>query len=275
VSIVIAKIIGDYFDIRSDSRVTDPNLVKGDMLTGILKSVIINENLCISFAGGVLDAQNALKFILQKQFVDINNIIGYLLKINRETDFGTEFIISYITISTKDIIKISNGVIENNLRTAWIGDYEAFRLFQEQMILNETSTNLTQQQKINNAFEYVLKNGNIETVGDYHIQIGSPKNKFEYCIRLELTAGPQNFFGVGGRISFGTAMNGSFGMSYLTSNKEKEYAIGVHFTHGNFGVLLYPMVSLSPIIIENCNGQAFINRVYEKFNITIGGFILT
>ena len=59
-TIVIGRIIDNDIYIESDSRITDFRLVQTNLLTGLLKTIILNPFLCLSFAGFVEYAEKAL-----------------------------------------------------------------------------------------------------------------------------------------------------------------------------------------------------------------------
>jgi len=275
-SFIIAKIIDGKFDIRSDSRITDPKIIQTNPLSGILKTIIIDPKTCISFAGIVDEANMAIEYLLQNQFTSINEIVSYLLSVNINSNDKTDFIVKSLHKEDPCMFKISGGNIEENMQSAWIGDYLAFSLFQSQM--NSQNENLDLRQKIENSFKHVLQDESIESVGDYHIHVVSRNDVFEYNIRIDLDLGPQTIkiekANEWTTIPLGTAMNGSFGMSYLVSNIESKYAIGVYYTHGNFGVLLYPKFSMKPIIIKGGNCKMFVEFIQKEFEIKLEGMIM-
>ena len=50
-SLIVARIVEDNIYIESDSKITDDRLVRSDPLCGLLKTLILNPVICISFAG--------------------------------------------------------------------------------------------------------------------------------------------------------------------------------------------------------------------------------
>lgn len=65
-TLVVARIDNEYIYIESDSKSTDDRLVRSDPLCGLLKTLILNPFICVSFSGTVSFPELALKKLRRK-----------------------------------------------------------------------------------------------------------------------------------------------------------------------------------------------------------------
>jgi len=273
-SLVVARIFNGQFEIHSDSRLTRQADLHPSQLTGILKTVLFDSKTCISFAGGVDDATEALSKVFEFDDLPISNLIEILLGANIKSINQTDFIVASILTGDSKLYKITNGKVETELQSAWIGDYEAFNYFQSKLL--ELPGKDRTRTSIGDSFKQVLNNGNFPTVGDYHIHVVARGNRFEYNHSISINLGPQTLTlqpNVLKTLPDGTAGNGSFSMNYMVSNDEGKQAVGVHYGHGRFGVLLYPRCSLSPKVIRDVSCSEFACAVQKQFGVALTGIL--
>jgi hypothetical protein len=274
---VIARITKTGLRVDSDSKLTDPNVIRTNPLSGAIKTILLDKGISVSYSGTVDYAQQAIEHLYSfKERLSDKEVSNELLEINKKSDFKTDFLVVSIRNSPR-ISKISNGQIELSNSSAWIGDYEAFRLFQESFIIkqNETLDLLKLQDTI---FQEIVTSKKVESVGGFQITVHSTKLGLQYMIRSGIFIGRSQQFTIKAgeqvKLPFGTAQDGAYGTSYLVSENIDKPAIAIHFPHGNFGGLIYPRRSRSIEVIKNVDGRQFISIVSQLYGITLKGLIV-
>ena len=156
---------------------------------GVIKNVIINENLCVCSAGSLEDYNELLKYI------DTNNpsfddICNKAYQINVISNNRTDFIICSINFNAM-IIQVKD-FCKQETDSAWIGSKVCFELFQEirhsdelakQTVYNcESNQNvpLDDESKDNIAFSQTVNSRVDDSVGEVVISCASKANKFYY-----------------------------------------------------------------------------------------------
>tara|TARA_R110000850_G_scaffold145408_4_gene267498 strand:- start:17937 stop:18824 length:888 start_codon:yes stop_codon:yes gene_type:complete len=275
---VVARIIGDDLFIESDSRVTDQSKVRQDPLCGLLKTVLVCPTICISFAGSVHFAELALRKIIDEKVFNAEAIYHALLTIADGSRNSVEFIIASIENGLPKLCKVSDGVINRDLVTAWIGDYDAFKLFQEKMLSVEGNLD---QVTISRAFKEVIDEPSLTGVGDFQISVFIDRSicqgshVFMYAEKFECYVPGEQAIPAGQRValSLGTAPGGAYGLSYLVSLSKCFFGIAIYFHIGGFGVLFCPQISLNGIIIYASSGEEFALKILDDYKIPMSGLV--
>ena len=278
-TLVIGRICGGALRIDSDSKITDPRIVsnRNNIFSGLLKSVILSPHICVSYAGDVAIAQNAIEELYKLSEISIKNVKNLLLKIHIESDSATDFLIGSLE-SQALIYKIQNCKIEVSNQNFWIGDIKGFELFQSLFFPKIKSTDPSKIFEAHaDAFEEVLSSNLIDGIGGFHICVHS-RPLLQYQLKTTIFNGRPFSITVSGNatfpIPFGNAQSGSFATSYLPSVDIYKPAIGIHFPFGNFGTLYYPKISRELIIIRDVNGNEFIEKVKNMYQLSLGGLTL-
>lgn len=283
-TLIIAKIEGDNIHIESDSKITDPKKVKQDPLCGILKSVIIDPRVCISFAGNTEFAQQALGKINKTRYCDTYSLCQMLLNIHRESiphyPEHVDFAVASIINGIPRLFKIADEMIIQGLDYIALGNPDGIKLYEEKY--DQSDHELPIQQRIQNAFSSVIHSPRITTIGDFQISVNIDSKicpnfpVFMYNMKFFLEIGPQTVHCQGGKetaIPLGTAVNGSNGVSYLVSVCPEFYGVAIHFMHGNFGVLFCHKLNFHGIVISEVTGKEFMDRIREEYNIPLRGLV--
>lgn len=137
-SFVYAQKIGQSIAVFADTKITfsmpDATILfstetqKNVRQFGMIKNIIISKNYCICFAGNnIIYANELLKKI---DHITLPQLLDLALEINcRDSDNGAEFLICYANGSTQLIFQVKDKQC-NEVPSAWIGSYTAFRYFQ-------------------------------------------------------------------------------------------------------------------------------------------------
>lgn len=278
-TLVVGRIIQSGIRVDSDSKITDPNIVsnRNNIFSGILKTIILNPNISVSYAGGVETAQKAIEELYALNTFEINKVKSLLLKINMESEYDTDFLIASLE-NQPLLYKISNGKIEPSNTFHWIGDINGFNLFQKEFLPKLNSFDPKHITTIHsNAFEKVIENGEIESVGGFHITVHRTKFGLEYLFKMKIITGqPTSVTLIGNdtkTIPFGNAQTGAFSFSYLKSDNPFLPAIGIHFPMGNFGTLYFPKISRKIIFFKKVDPFEFAEIVKTEYKINLTGVV--
>lgn len=280
-TLIVAKNIEGKIQIESDSRITDPNVVKTNPLNGFIKLIIYVPEISIAYAGDVKYAEEAINMLYKLRPNNLNALVAILMASHQKSGGETDFIIAALIKGTSNLIKISSRRIEDKLQTAWIGDIDAFELFQK----NIHELKGKEEENVNifsGAFKKTIENESLESVGDFQISVLTSDNNshnvpvFMYQERLELMSGVNQKqtipAGESVALSFGNASTGSFGVSYFTATDLYKQAIGVYFSEGKFGLLFFPMEGLANIKFSGLTAQEFIDKIKKEYGVPMRGF---
>ena len=277
-TLVVGRITQGGIRVDSDSRITDPNIAsnRNNIFSGLLKTIILNPNISVSYAGAVDTAQKAIEQLYQLEKFEINEIKKILLKINSESDCETDFLIASLE-NQPLLYKISDNKIDVSNTFQWIGDIEGFNLFQKEFFPNLKSQDPKHISSVHSsAFDKVIENDKVKSVGGFHITVHRTNFGLEYLFKMTLKMGRSETMRLkqgSNIIPWGNAGTGTFSSSYLKSDNPFRPAIGIHFPIGNFGTLYFPLLSRKIIIYKDVNGFEFAEKVKSDYEIKLIGII--
>ena len=190
---------------------------------GIIKSIIVRDNCCVSFAGN--DIRLAHKLLQELRYLgefSEDQLLDCALKIHLSTNPNDiEFIIC--TADDNDethIACIKEGKLTPNCINAWIGSEVAFRKMQE-LRMPELSDG--RQPDTDRLFGRTLMECKDETVGIFEIlTIFSPiQHGFFYTERLQMVLGRDQIIHPGEAVKLhGSAEEGAYTIHQYWSNEE-------------------------------------------------------
>lgn len=123
---------------------------------GIIKSVIINNNICIGFAGRLNDFNKLLGFIEEQNIIDLDAIKNKAKEINNNSNNLTDFIIASANKTKKELYLVQNGNVFFT-ESCSIGSPETKQEFERYKCELEIRLKFkNEHQKVNNNIE-VLK----------------------------------------------------------------------------------------------------------------------
>lgn len=278
-TLIIGRIVQGSLRIDSDSRITDPNIVsnRNSVFSGLLKTIILHPKLCLSYAGGVDVAQEAIEQVYKLNDQTPEKIKKLLVDINKESQYETDFLIASLENQAL-LYKISNGKVDASNQNHWIGDIDGFNLFQKKFHLNLKGTDRKHIMEVQSqAFKEVLSSGTIESVGGLHITVHTTPKGLEYLMQHSFSMGQPTSVVLKGNqsipIPFGDAATGAFSYSYLISSNPLQPAIGIHFPLGNFGTLYYPRLTRKIVIFRNVDPFEFAKKVMEDYRVDLTGIV--
>lgn len=287
-TLVIAKIVGDDIQIISDTKISDISLGSQNPLYGQLKTILLNPYISISFSGLPDYVQEVLEPFYHKKYPNsnsilvVNSILIKCLEINRKSDNLTNFIICITYQNQPKIYRISNYQIEQNLTTAWIGDIIGFNKYQE---FYHLSDKITEFEKMEDAFEKVVDDSSVETVGDFTIRVSNEEDRsgkiqfLNYQINRIRYFGPYEFVQVDNEkfmMKHSSSEKGGFGFSLFRSCNPQTPAIGFHFHVGSFGLLFFPTFNYTNgiVMLNQSDGAMFAEEIKNKYGFDVHGLLV-
>jgi tetratricopeptide (TPR) repeat protein len=258
-TLIIAKIIDNSLFVVGDTKLSHPYIEKNHPLDGVIKTVFISETRAVSYAVDVESAREALLSI--HDLTEKQDVIDQLSQVNKESDHGTEFILTEIISTGPEIWEFKNGKVEES-QSSWIGNHKAFSKFQQYFNKPESipqydyrttqfqvvgvpqvsSKKCTEEfSKVRAAVKAVIEDHSIEDVGGFVISLIGEDNKFHYPSFIELYRRPVDVSsikpGEAQAIDFGDATDGGFSVNFIGGTSPKT-AIYMH--QGELGVLFGP-----------------------------------
>ncbi len=259
-------------------------------LPAILKSIIINHLLCISYAGNVEIAKDAIGECLKdKNRMNLNNILKILLNASKKDIQGEKTKFTYCLLKKNPVIGlISEGKIDDYTDgLLCLGPPDAITHFKQKFTtLIQT---IPEDQAFDQAFNEIIKNPDFPTIGYLHICVKVadelPSNNlpifgYKPFISMEaqnLVSGSPNEYGW--RDILLTQNSIPKGISCFVSKHPKYFAIAFHFIFEKTGILFCPQLNLNAIWYPSLEGETFVsnsndflNKIKEKYDIPMQGF---
>lgn len=289
---IYARKIKNSIQINSDTYLNFEKKVKPNLEDTIIKSLILSKYLTISFSNTHIVACKLIKRLVRSNYLTLDRVLKIIEEIPPKDLDQISFIITVLEGSEYEIIRIRRGIIERNLQSAYIGEKDAFELYQKEYHSLELEGNKKYIEEFviqNDAFEKVIQNSNIQTVGGFNICICSYQYGFEYNFNTEVFR-PRLLHlkdNLPQKLDFGNAEMGSFSVIYLPCSQDPS-VLAIYLEYGSFGLFFNPIQKafkaktsqdeeniLKCTIIKNKSGLDFTKYIQDKYNLTIGYFGLT
>jgi hypothetical protein len=278
-TLVVARSLETQLRIISDTKITDANAIKSGPLYGALKAVIISPNITVCFAGNVGRGQKAIEDVY-KLTADsglLERILAHLLDVHRAGQGDTDFVVASLGKS-QGLNRIADDTIEQGLKTCWIGDFDAFAVYQEsfhnvpEIGGDEVSNDYIIIGKMSLAFQNLIAQGKVATVDGPEIAVMSTRDGFKYAPKAIVFPPSQSIpSGQWATVIFGTAVEGGYGYSIWTPLRAGIGAVGVYFHPGDLGALFYPALQPAPFIYSGVSQQVFQKAVSTQFGFDVEG----
>lgn len=293
-SLIVARKEGNQLAIVSDTKLTYPNHeVKGQKENprdGVIKSIILTNNLCVSFAGEIDYAENAFTEIGERGNID--EVIDILYRHHIISNQKIEFLVC-CGMPTPLIHKIKNGE-SKEVNSSWIGDSAAFNSFQASMMGTKKPKEIPKKSQANSkagavitemnlsfeadlqvklfskmslAMDDVIEDSNVVSVGGFKV-IVVYKEMFDFVKYFKLYRGNVELFGSGTYdIGHGSANEGAYSLNFIGSTSNHK-TVALHVLQGNFGLFYnrYNNGLLRPelLLLDEVD---FIDYLKDKFQL--------
>lgn len=299
-TLVVARLEGDSAHIFSDSKLTYRTGDSVPYLDGMLKTVIVKLEVCISFAGDVGYAKKAIAHLIKEKFESVIGILNYLIEVHRESNLQTEFgIVSNIS-KEPALFCIKDGKFGRNLTHFWLGD--AFSQYQKHYL--QCDEDIEVKHKMRQAMENVIHDGNVGSVGGFLVSVSTDHDNYSFTENSTGNTRPISGFSYEAYYSatisdVETIPNMEQGKWYDIKRASKGYAvsdsvstfksispchpgIAFYYRQANAGFLFCPNLQieldnhdkfLNLIKFDEIDVNAFCTRVKETHNIRLSGVV--
>lgn len=286
-TLVIARRLSRGVRVLSDLRVSHPEMRRNGLPHGVLKTVVLNPNVCACFAGSVgLGAHAIAELATNAGHLTAEQVVVALRLAHERSIERSEFLVAQA--HPPRLWKISNGHVGDDEAAAWIGDFDAFERFQELFHgpalsfrpppeFDPTGSHAEASQLMD-AFRLVIADDQIESVGDARVVASADEDGFRYLPYMEIDNGldPPSFtVGPGEEASLlrvGTAAIGAFAYSLLTPVDAGVGLVAVHVLQAALGFIYYPAASTDAIVYSSVTQAQLIDRIKADYGIEVGGF---
>ena len=283
-SIIIAKIQNKECFFFSDTKVSiksDDSTVFGEQKLrlapeeGSLKIHILQRRMSIAFAGTVAICEEIIQSLFKKQ---PNKIPEYLQEELIRKNDDSEFILALVDKDFNPrLFKIDQKKCEEG-NSFWIGNQNAFSEFQSFFVESDISGLM---EKTSRAFQQMLENTKIPTIGDFVIGclFAEKYSSFIYEDSISfagslktITISANEWTQIGNE----TNEDGAFIVSNLISDQVQRPAVCLFFEYGNVAFLYFPITErhreTRPIVIKTQSRNQLQNYVLENFGFNLIGF---
>jgi tetratricopeptide (TPR) repeat protein len=272
-SLIVAKKNGSLIYIVSDTKLTFPedkfpNKSLAAPSDGVIKTTILNPQVCIAFAGEVEPAEAAIQVCRRYDFM-VSSIKEHLLNVNNTTAGKTEFILC-VGFPEYLIYEIKNmKIIQTN--SSWIGSKSAFSIYQEKA-LDPQAASKKFDTILDEALDHVLKSSLAPEVNGFRVSVSNDGNFFHYKNYMA-TNMPSRTYSLKANQSsvidiYGTAQEGGYSVSFC-ENEGRYDLVAIHVRQGEFGVL-YEIKEgglLRPKVISDVDEHEFNDILHSRFGI--------
>ena len=131
-SLIVAKTTECGPCIVADTRVSFRDGKKSSYRNGTLKAIALSPEIALCFAGDVTQGLAAARKVNTrlKEGVANDTLLQDLVKISAAAQGDVDFILA-LQRPQPQLARIRNGIVEDDLLTAWIGDQDGFDYFQQ------------------------------------------------------------------------------------------------------------------------------------------------
>jgi len=291
-TLIVARIDGGKVHVTGDTLLSK---ISGERLSYdqcVIKTVIINPQCCVCFAGNPDPASEAIAHLLEANYKSDNEILKYLAGVHEQYSQSTDF---GVITNIDEVIKLhslKSGEPKTNLPSFWLGDH--FNNYQTK--LASLSSDEPLKQKMKSAMESIIQDGNLASIGGFQVSLSSDNNSFQYedeqgkrtisCLSYDFgiqhVLGPQTleFKDVGEFKSISGVSDDN--VSIFSSITPEYPGAAIHYKHANVGYLFCPHLRiaqnepesvLESILFDDVSPNEFINQILEEHAIQLKGFV--
>lgn len=175
-TLVVARLEREKAHVFSDTKLSYGNGQEIPYLNGMIKTIIVQMEVCISFAGDVEEAKKALLHIMTEKFNSVIEILDYLIKVHTDSNFNVEFgIISNIDRNPV-LFCIKDGKLGTYLSNFWLGEgYDQYQKYYHQ-----DDENVEVKHRMRMAMEKVIHDGNKKSIGGFLISVSTDHDSYSF-----------------------------------------------------------------------------------------------
>ena len=284
-TLVVGRVTGQQVRILSDFLVTNPEMPQTSPLSGVLKAVILQPELCVCLAGRVAPALEAIREVERSLGGGIDDALTLLLDAHRVSDAETDFLVG--EMEPPRLHRITGGHIERDLLAAHIGDSGAFSRYQElyatpppwpSFPFFDEPADQKAARLMSDAFDALLREASFPTVGGFTVLAASGTSfgaGFTYLPRwwgqgFAPVSGP----GPKSLLTPVSQEEGGYYYTILTPTVTGIGAIGAYFPQPQLGALFFPVKEDGPRLYRSVTCDEFRDRVRGEFGFELSGVLM-
>ncbi len=272
--------------VVADMRLTDAWDIKRGYPTAVLKNIILSEDVLVAYAG---NASLAVHTIRELQDAPRQELVEGLLQSCIEAGEGKQGVSYLVADVNVGLQRIRHTGAEPPAQTGWIGEQEAFDLYQTlyhgmpkpQVLTVEgispsepfpDTPDTEASLRMSGALMQMQMAEDIETVGEAQVSAFS-RNGFHYEPQAFLAASNEQVFTSPEweKVNWGSVADGGFGYCLLHPTDPGIGMVGLHFPHRGLGLLYHPLRYDGPAIYRDVSHEEFRAAVVEDHGVAING----
>jgi hypothetical protein len=264
-------------------RMTDPQETKRGYTYAGLKNIILSPELLVAYSGNAELAQHTISK-LKDELLD--GLEGGLLASAEAAQAGPGQVDYLLASPAFGFRKITARNIEEFDTAAWLGDADAFSIYQETFHAELWPSGYIQQgppltpkqeaeDKAMEPFERLararsaVERANLPSVGEAFITADS-RDGFRYFPSMTTYLEEQEITSTPSPLHVASVQAGGFALRIMPAQTPGAAAVGIYFPHGQYGVLYSPLVRDDPVQYRRVSEAEFCAAVTEDFDLEIG-----
>jgi len=285
-SLVTALIDSGRLHINADLRVTQSDFLPINevsqtphLFNGTLKIIPVRD-VAICYAGAVSTAISIIRTIANGDVI-AEDIPAYIVSELEKTGDVNECDFLVVDATKQVMYKVHAGNVDKISRgRSWIGDIEAYEVFQqklEELEYSENDNPIQKSVKMMNSMQAVIDDRSLESVGELPISAFNSDGKIQLSIAF-MAKGPDTPIREGlhpAVFSADTNLD-TLNLNVIPPAESGVAAIGIHIAEARKGALYIPLTNDNPILIDGDTLSEFREKVLAEQGIQLmgGGFEL-
>jgi len=294
-TLVVAQATDDGPRIVSDTRLTfpedrppfPPRPTKG-FKAGMLKSIVVQRDTVVCFAGEVDDALEAIRYVARElqHGEPLDGLLPHLQAVaqavasNPRRD-DLEFIVA-TNQPASQLTRVRCNSIERGLDSAWIGNHGAFERFQEARhaavepswaeLESKLPASTREGMRLRQAMQTVIDDPTIESVDDFCVSIVHRHDGFQYLESTFIHVGRNITIQPGDDLISRMAQpveEGGYAVSVVEPAEPGTPALGLSFPRARLGMLFLPLRYDDVQVIQDVSPNDYARVVQEWFGVAM------
>jgi hypothetical protein len=293
-SLVVAEATTSGPRIVADTHVTFGDMTRSSYKRGTLKAITISRDVTICFAGDVLAGLGAVRSFAAavRGGSSVGELVPTLQALSSDGRRPVEFIVA--TRDDLPLTRIRGGLVEADLRFAWIGEQQAFERFQEvrlqphlrlgpipermmpaalqlSALIEGTMTPPERTSSVlQTSMQAVINDPSVPSVAGFVTAIAHTAKGFEYLGSLFIYVGRDIVVTPGEDIISRMAQpveDGGFAVSMAEPAEPGTPALGLSFPRARLGMIYLPLEFDEAQVITDVGPNEFPSAVFERFGV--------
>lgn len=266
-TLVYAEKTGLQIGVWSDTPVTNREAVKQSTVPGILKSIVLSPEVCVSFAGSVTGCLDTIRRVVgaQNKVLNLDELLAGLIEYNRQHPDNSAFLVAH----QAEIFRITEGKCLTGGAQYWIGDSVAASEF-----LNTREKLLCAGPNplcYGIAFRKLLDNSEFDTVGGLLFVVQGGAGCYTYEQVRHVTGSTSIPSDTTVRVESGGPAIGGYSYSLAVPKEPGTPCAGVYFPPGRVGHLYRPLEADEPIEVADVSWDVFLQRAEDQCGVVFHG----